>query len=218
MNMVCTIQSNIMQKVIVLPPIPNRDIPDLVWYKLNSNISNYKNTNTPISDASSNGVAVYQPSRILNENCYSFTGGLTSNYIFLPSLTRSRKVTFSCWLNVSSFGPNSRIFDYGNTFRLHIVNATTLALNDVNTVVYSTGFVNVWKHIAFTVAGRKLVFYENGVEISAITLADTLSFVPTSGYMAHSFGTEVNPTCKISDFRMYDRGLRASEINTLYTG
>jgi hypothetical protein len=44
--------------------------------------------------------------------------------------------------------------------------------------LYSTGFVNVWKHIAFTINGKKLTFYENGVEISSITMAETLSHVP----------------------------------------
>ena len=93
-----------------------------------------------------------------------------------------------------------------------------MKFNNSYTVVYSSGFINVWKHIAFTIAGTKLVFYENGIEILAIPMVDILSTTPTSGFMAHSFGTEVNPTCKISDFRIYDRALRASEITTLYNG
>jgi hypothetical protein len=85
-------------------------------------------------------------------------------------------------------------------------------------VVYSSDFINVWKHIVFTVAGTKLAFYENGVEILAIPMVDILSSTPTSGFMAHSFGKELNPTCKISDFRIYDRVLKASEITILYSG
>ncbi len=148
---------------------------------------------------------------------YAFTGGVRSNYLFLPSITRSMKITFSCWLNVSVFDVGSRIFDYGDTFSLHIIDTKTLKFNNTYTVVYSTGFVNVWKHIVFTEAGTKLVFYENGLEILAIPMVDKLSSIPTKGYMARSFGTEVNPTCKISDFRIYDRVLRESEITTLYT-
>ena len=218
MNTICFIQSNIMQKTIILPPLANKTIPDLVWYKLNSNIFNYKDTNIPIQDAISNGPMTYTQSRIPKEKCFAFTGGVKSNYLFLPNITRSRKITFSCWLNVSVFGIGSRIFDYGNTFSLQIIDTKTMKFNNSYTVVYSSGFINVWKHIAFTIAGTKLVFYENGIEILAIPMVDILSATPTSGFMAHSFGTEVNPTCKISDFRIYDRALRASEITTLYNG
>jgi hypothetical protein len=205
-----------MQKTIILQPLANKVIPDLVWYKLNSNIFNYKDTNVPIKDASSNGVTTYTQSRISKEKCYDFT--VKSNYLFLPSITRSRKITFSCWINISAFGVGSRIFDYGDTFSLQIIDSKTIKFNNTYTVVYSTGLINVWKHIAFTVAGTKLVFYENGVEILAISMVDTLSTTPTSGYMAHSFGPEVDLVCKMSDFRIYDRVLKASEINTLYIG
>ena len=206
-----------MQKTIILPALANKTIPDLVWYKLNSNIFNYKDTNVPIQDAIANGSSTYSQSRISKEKCYAFTGGVRSNYLFLPTITRSMKITFSCWLNVSVFDVGSRIFDYGDTFSLQIIDTKTLKFNNTYTVVYSTGFVNVWKHIVFTVAGTKLVFYENGLEILAIPMVDKLSSIPTKGYMTHSFGTEVNPTCKISDFRIYDRALRESEITKLYT-
>jgi Concanavalin A-like lectin/glucanases superfamily len=217
MNTISFIQSNIMQKTIILPALANKTIPDLVWYKLNSNILNYKDTNAPIQDAIANGSSTYTQSRISKEKCYAFTGGVRSNYLFLPSITRSMKTTFSCWLNVSVFDVGSRIFDYGDTFSLQIIDTKTLKFNNTYTVVYSSGFVNVWKHIVLTVAGTKLVFYENGIEILAIPMVDKLSSIPTKGYMAHSFGTEVNPTCKISDFRIYDRALRESEITKLYT-
>jgi hypothetical protein len=99
-----------------------------------------------------------------------------------------------------------------------MIDAKTLKFNNTYTVVYSSDFINVWKHIVFTVAGTKLAFYENGVEILAIPMVDILSSTPTSGFMAHSFGKELNPTCKISDFRIYDRVLKASEITILYSG
>lgn len=59
---------------------------------------------------------------------------------------------------------------------------------------------------------EKLVFYEDGIEISAITMAETLSAEPVSGFMAHSFCTEYNPNLKISDFRIYDRILNAKSM------
>lgn len=88
MNTICFNQSNIMQKTTILPPLANKTILDLVWYKLNSNIFNYKDTNIPIQDATANGSSTYTQSRISKEKCYAFTGGIMSNYLFLPSIIR----------------------------------------------------------------------------------------------------------------------------------
>jgi Concanavalin A-like lectin/glucanases superfamily len=217
--MMCTIQSNAMQKVIVKSQsvtVVAKSIPDLVWYKFNSDIYNYKATDMPISDASPNGVAIYAISRKGLEYCYKFSGGSTSNYISLPALSRPRRVTFSCWLNVSSFSLNSKIFDYGDTFCLHIVDPKTLVLNNLYSVTYSTEFQNVWKHIVFTINGKKLVFYENGSEKLSVTMATILSDVTTSGRLGSSFAGGYNPTLYLSDFRIYDRVMNAKEIDTLY--
>lgn len=69
MNTISFIQSNIMQKTIILPALANKTIPDLVWYKLNSNIFNYKDTNIPIQDTIANGSSTYTQSLISKEKC-----------------------------------------------------------------------------------------------------------------------------------------------------
>lgn len=215
MNRTNSIQSNIMQKVIKIPS-SETPVPDLVWYKLNNNIFNYKFANLPVSDASCNGIEVYAPSHLVGENCFSFSGGPTSNWLNLPFLTRPTTLSFSCWINVSTFKASSRIFDYGGSFRLHIKSATRLFLNDLYSVTYSTGFQNVWKHIAFTVNGLTLTFYENGVSILVTTMTTPLSSTPSYGYMAHSYGADVNPGGTYADFRIYGRVISNAEILTLY--
>lgn len=216
MNMSCTINSNLMQKVLI--PVPSiTPVPDLAWYKLNNNISNYKVYNIPTSDASSNGTAIYVAGHLAGENCYSFSGGPSSNWINLPPLLRRTTMSFSCWINVATFSVFSRVFDYGGTFRLHIMNPTTLVFNDVYTINYTTGFQNVWKHIVFTVNGLTLTFYENGVVKLVTTMASSLSPNSSIGYMAHSYSLgDANPGCKYADFRIYGRVISASEITTLY--
>lgn len=215
MNRTNSIQSNIMQKIIRIPSSIT-PVPDLVWYKLNNNIFNYKVTNLPVSDASCNGIEVYTASHLIGENCFSFSGGATSNWIYLPFLTRPTTLSFSCWINVSTFSVFSRIFDYGGNFRLHIRSANRLFFNDVYNITYSTGFQNVWKHIAFTVNGLTLTFYENGVVKLVTTMTSPLSSTPSFGYMAHSYGGDVNPGCKYADFRIYGRVISNAEILTLY--
>ena len=215
MNRTNSIQSNIMQKIIRIPSSIT-PVPELVWYKLNNNIFNYKITNLPVSDASCNGIEVYTASRLVGQNCFSFSGGATSNWINLPFLTRPTTLSFSCWINVSTFKVASRIFDYGSSFRLHIRSANRLFFNDVYSITYSTGFQNVWKHIAFTVNGLTLTFFENGVAILVTTMTSPLSSTPSFGYIAHSYGADVNPGGKYSDFRIYGRVISNAEILTLY--
>ena len=101
MNTICTIQSNMMQiNSKILSVIP---IPDLVWYKLNNNLFNYKVSNLPLADATCNGTEVYTTSHLVGEKCFSFSGGPTSNWVNLPSLKRPTTLSFSCWINVSTF-------------------------------------------------------------------------------------------------------------------
>ena len=216
MNITSILNSSIMQKVLTAIPSITA-VPDLAWYKLDNDIMDYKVYNIPTSDASSNGSPIYVASRLAGQNCYSLSGGVSSNWINLPPLMRSTTMSFSCWINMSSNALYSRIFDYGSSFRLHIVNSTTLRFIDAYSVTYTTGFLNVWKHIAFTINGTTLTFYENGVVKLTITMAAPLSLVSSVGYIGHSYWTpDPNPSGKYSDFRIYGRVITAAEITTLY--
>lgn len=190
-------------------------VPELFWYKLNNDISNYR-TNLPVVDASSNGVATYVISRLSSQNCYSFSGGVTSNWVNIPSFTRSPIMTFSGWINMATVAAYSRIFDFGSTFRLHIMSATRMVFNDLNSVTFTTGFQNTWKHILFTVNGLTLTFYENGVVKLVKTMTIPVPADNLRGYLAKSYGADPNPICKYSDFRLYSRVLSSNEILTLY--
>ena len=215
MNMICAINSNQMQKI--LPPPSVTPIPELLWYKLNDNIFNYKMTNSPVLEATCNGIPAYTASRLPGINCFNFTGGTSSNWLNLPALTRTTALTFSCWINVQTFALYSRVFDFGGTFRIHIVNATTLRFNDAHSFVYATTFQNAWKHLLFTVNGTTLTFYENAAVKSTFTMASSLSTVPTIGYIAHSYASgDVNPAAKYSDLRVYNRVISNAEIVTLF--
>lgn len=215
MNMICAINSNQMQKI--LPPPSVTPIPELLWYKLNNNIFNYKMTNSPILEATCNGIPAYTASRLPGINCFNFTGGTSSNWLNLPALTRTTTLTFSCWINVQTFALYSRVFDFGGTFRIHIVNANTLRFNDAHSFTYTTTFQNVWKHLLFTVNGTTLTFYEDAVVKSTFTMASSLSTVPTIGYIAHSYASgDVNPAAKYSDLRVYNRVISNAEIVTLF--
>jgi hypothetical protein len=204
-----------MQKI--LPPTSITPVPELLWYKLNNNIFNYKLTNSPILEATCNTIPAYTASHIVGENCYNFSGGTSSNWLNLPLLQRTTALTFSCWINVQTFALYSRVFDFGGTFRIHIVNATTLVFNDAHTVTYTTTFQNIWKHILFTVNGTALTFYENAAVKATFTMAAPLSTVATIGYIAHTYASgDVNPAAKYADLRVYNRVISNAEIVTLF--
>lgn len=215
MNMTCAINSNRMQKI--LPPTSITPVPELLWYKLNNNIFNYKLTNSPVIEATCNTFPIYTASHIAGENCYSFSGGTSSNWLNLPLLTRTTTLTFSCWINVQTFSNTSRVFDFGGTFRLHISNATRLIFNDLYPVTYTTTFQNAWKHILFTVNGTTLTFYENATVKTTTTMTSPLSTVATIGYIAKSYSVnDLNPTAKYADLRVYNRVISNAEIVTLF--
>jgi hypothetical protein len=215
MNTICAINSIQLQKV--LPPTSVTPVPELLWYKLNGNIFNYKKTNSPVIEATCNTFPAYTASRLAGINCFSFSGGTSSNWLNLPLLQRTTALTFSCWINVQTFAIFSRVFDFGGTFRLHIMSATTLRFNDAHSVTYATTFQNAWKHILFTVNGTTLTFYENAAVKTTFTMAAPLSTVATIGYIAHSYASgDVNPAAKYADLRVYSRVISNAEIVTLF--
>jgi hypothetical protein len=215
MNTICAINSIQLQKV--LPPTSVTPVPELLWYKLNGNIFNYKKTNSPVIEATCNTFPAYTASRLAGIDCFSFSGGTSSNWLNLPLLQRTTALTFSCWINVQTFAIFSRVFDFGGTFRLHIMNATTLRFNDAHSVTYATTFQNAWKHILFTVNGTTLTFYENAAVKTTFTMAAPLSTVATIGYIAHSYASgDVNPAAKYADLRVYSRVISNAEIVTLF--
>lgn len=190
--------------------------PDLAWFKLNGNILDYRIDNVGKTGATTSKEQYYP---YLSKSSFLFDGGpyATSNFIAVPSIMRPPKLTFSCWINVSTFSAYSRIFDYGGVFRLHMKNSTSLWLNDAYKITYKSTFQNTWKHIAFTVDNNMLIPYENGLPLSGITMTSSLSPAPSVGYIAHSMGGDQNTAGMFSDFRIYGKVLTGIEIMGLYT-
>jgi hypothetical protein len=225
MNTINTIHSNIRQKnnQVVTSSTP---IPDLMWYKFNGNISNYKVSNSPVGDATlGGGPNVFVSSRLAGQMCFGSTGGVTSNFVNFPLVARPQTITFSCWIFLTSVAPFARIFDFGENFRLYFPGGGRVVLNNnAASLQYATSNFGVWKHIAFSISGVNLVFYESGVFKQNIVLAaplpsiNTATFVnPSNGYLAKSQSSaDPNPVCKFSDFRLYGRVLTAVEIGILY--
>jgi hypothetical protein len=210
MNTICHLQSNILQCKRIESRTP---IPDLFWYKLNNNVYNYKVSNLPIVDASYGGVPSFVVSRLPGELCFSASGGTGTNFVYLPSVTRIPTMTFSCWINCTSFTTFSRIFDYGS-FRLAFRGAQRLQLNDTYNLNFATTLVGSWKHICFTVNNTTFTHYENGILKATIVMTPLNS--TSVGFIAKSTANDPGAVCRFSDLRLYGRVLSASEISTLF--
>ena len=210
MNTICHLQSNILQCKRVESITP---IPDLFWYKLNNDIYNYKVSNLPIVDASYGGVPAFAASRLPGQLCFSTTGGVGTNFIYLPSIIRTPTMTFSCWVNCTSYTIYSRIFDYGS-FRLAFRGTQRIQLNDLYNLNFATVVTGSWKHVCFTINNTTLIHYENGVFKASVVITPINS--SSAGYIAKSTANDPGAICKFSDLRLYGRVLSASEINTLF--
>jgi Concanavalin A-like lectin/glucanases superfamily len=208
MNNIAALTCNLKNVRPILQPV--QFMPDVAWFKLNGNILDYRGDNIGKSGASTTSEQYYP---YLSKSCFLFNGGpyATGNFISVPAISRPSKLTFSCFINVSTFKVFSRIFDFGS-FRLHMKNATSLWFNDAYKITYKSSFQNTWKHIAFTVDEKTLTPYENGIAMAAITMTSSLSPTPSIGYIAHSMGADQNTGGMFSDFRIYGKVLRSSEI------
>lgn len=209
---------NIRSVISQTHPKTRSPVPDVMWYKFNNNILNYSVDNVGKIAGTTSGTAAYSIVNPISRFSYSFDGGPydTGNFITLPSLTRSSKMSFSCFLNMTTIALFMRIFDFGGSFRLNYINNGNLTFND-NYVIELTNVPGTWKHIAFTVNNLIFTAYENGISKNPIVMTSVVAADSSIGYIGHSVVT-VDPNLRgfMSDFRMYNRVLNNDEIFRIY--
>ena len=197
-----------------------RDVLPDIWYKLNGDILDYGLSNFGKSGATVTTTFGPQYTVYLNRRAYQFFPDTysTGNYISLPAkLTRSPTMTFSCFINVNPITPSVRIFDFGTSFQLHIVDATTITINNAFSIPLQSTMFNAWKHIAFTVNKLELIVYENGVMISTITMINEVASDASFGFIGHPYDVAFkNYSGIMSDFRIYKRVLSSTEISDIF--
>lgn len=193
-------------------------IPDLIWLKLNGDILDYRGDGVGKVGATTAAAPQYEVYNNFNitRQAYRCDG---FNYINLPSLLPPVSMTFSCWINMSTFPAFARIFDYATRLRFRCTsNDMQLVVNDAYNIVYSSSFQNKWKHIAYTINGSTLIAFENGLPLATFTTtALKPTFTPTSGYICHS-GSTFDPinSGSFSDFRIYSTVLTNTQIMGLF--
>jgi Concanavalin A-like lectin/glucanases superfamily len=219
---------NLYNSAVGVPPVPpppatkNPMLPDVAWYKLDGNIWNYCGDDVGKNDATSSNP---QYSPFLLKKCFNLIPGATNgagNFLKVPALPDMSKLTFSCYINVTTYKNFSRIFDYGDQFRAHLQTASnkSYVLNNLYSIPLSSTYCAEWRNIAFTVDGKTLVPYDNGIRLPTITMATTLSTVDKGGRegrICGSHGGDPDTGGSLSDVRIYGRVLSDTEMLQLYT-
>ena len=164
---------------------------------------------------------------------FSFNGSTsTINLGSGVGLNLTGSVTISAWINPASFGGNSRgrIFDklsetfpYGG-YALYVdnINASNAFAYGIgvlvgNTISYQQNRVtlNTWQHIATVHSGTNVIFYKNGSAIGSSTTSINLTTAQNVTIGNNTGGTRAFDG-QISDVKVYNSALSASEIKKIY--
>ncbi len=147
-------------------------------------------------------------------------------------LNLTGSITISAWINLASFGENSRgriydklseTFPFGG-FGLYIDN-----INASNAFAYGVGVLvgvtnsfqqnrvdlNTWQHIVTVHSGTNVIFYKNGAAIGNSTTSINLGTNNSAVIGNNAAGTRAFDG-KIADVKVYSSALSASEIRNIY--
>ena len=210
--------------------VDSQDIRDGLILDLDANnVDSYPGGNTWF-DTSGSGLTT------ILSNTPSFIRGTASKLFFgsgsygsVPYTITSSPITVFVWFNSRSFSSASNLgglisnYDNANngfdirkqSAALQLSLVTDAAIGNINFIDTVTD--NTWYNIAFTYNGTSLISYTNGLSIATTALTGTRRngtriALATSAY---DFPTRLY-ACDISQVKIYNRTLSASEINTLF--
>ena len=154
------------------------------------------------------------------------------DFVTLPSgfIDGIADVTFAtrvCWDGGNSW---QRIFDFGNSTTQYMVLTPSSGSGTLRFTISLNGNsagaeqrletaalpIGEWTHVAVTLIGNTGTLYVNGVSAATgpITI-DPSTLAPTKNYLGKSQFPDPLFNGYIDDFRIYDRGLTASEVRAL---
>ncbi|MEU3619728.1 LamG domain-containing protein [Streptomyces sp. NPDC006872] len=127
--------------------------------------------------------------------------------------------------NTSGSNGNGYLFTTGNTLRTSLSMTDYTAKQDIQPSGDPYQLARgMWKHVTYTQTGTTGILYENGVEKARKT---NLTITPgaigggttTADYIGRSlYANDLYFKGRMRDFRVYNRALSTSEVNTVATG
>ena len=223
------------QRAATTPPTP------IFYLPLQGNITNYGTTSSTPTSTSPQYLALANP--VFNGNYNGTFNYITINNTILYN---KPNYTIACWVYVNRFGPNNWIcsnqFDYfssmamlsltcytdaGGTFQSGNSGNVYYRTRNNSGNIESTKPITTgnWAHIAVSCSSNSCTIYINGVQ-SGIKTDNSFNLSTSGGTGVSSIGAWTSPYLStrntyrfdglISDFRVYDSTLTATDIQDLY--
>lgn len=204
----------------------------VVWYKFD------QSSGTTASDSSGNGknaTLVNGPTWTAGKSGNAVNLDGLNDYLSMPSgiVSGLNDFTIATWVKLDSISTWSRIFDFGtgtsrnmfltprggsNVIRFTITTGGYSAEQQINgTAALPTG---AWKHVAVTKSGNLAILYVDGVEVgrnSNMTISPSALGNTSLNYIGKSQYADPYLDGQVDGFRIYNRGLSATEIKNLYS-
>lgn len=161
--------------------------------------------------------------------------GTSSQYVSMPSgiVSGLSNFTVATWVKLTSVSTWMRIFDFGNSTTVYMFLtpssgsttrfAITTSGNGSEQQINRSGALTTgsWIHIATTRSGNTGTMYVNGASVAtntSMTLSPSSLGTTTNNWIGRSqFSADPYLNGAIDEFRLYNRALSASEIQTLYS-
>ncbi len=169
----------------------------------------------------------------------SLLGGLLpTTYVTVPAgpFKDAKATTIAAWVKLTDNAPWSRIFDFGGTgvdaaTRFMYLTTNTgagmrfsyyggVAEREATVTTATTLPLNVWKHVAVTLAanGEQAIYVDGFPAAKATTIAippSELEPLGPSSWLGKSRFADAGFAGQMDDFKVYDRVLSAAELATL---
>jgi len=112
-------------------------------------------------------------------------------------------------------GAFAQIYQSGTGLRLKIFGGTGYNA-DISTDYFDAAHQNTWVHFVLVYNGSTIKAYRNGIEVGSAALSGTLDSITNEANIGRWLGGSEYWNGKITEFGLYDRGLTALEVASLY--
>ncbi len=209
--------------------------PRVVGGVTNRGLSAYwafeENTGTRAEDSSLNnntGTLTSGPTWVSGKNGKALFFDGVDDYVSIPNASAvapPNAITISAWVKATTTTATQSIIDddNGGSIGYFLRITSSGKLNGRITATTITGNTtlqpNTWYHVALIYDGANVYVYLNGIsDATPVARTGTITYSGASKAIGKrpAGGAQFNGT--IDEFRMYDRGLSASEVYALYKG
>tara|TARA_R110000824_G_scaffold158439_3_gene332283 strand:- start:20 stop:1060 length:1041 start_codon:yes stop_codon:yes gene_type:complete len=165
-------------------------------------------------------IAILGGNKFKDDWSLAFDG--SDDYIALPDPFNNANHTISSWINQTANAGNKTIFDNrdGNNDGILLYSAATekieYQLLDSDVVTSAAVDVGVWKHVVATYDGTTQSLYIDGILAASATVSKTVAVTTNAVIGGKSWETGNNFLGNISEVAIYDAGMTASQVRTLY--